>query len=78
MIQTCAYTTRTSQFIPTGNLAGSFSRYSRLANFRQNQLDDVYYKDVCCAKAGLCNMYWDVRPQSSRCYSDFPFSLNGL
>ncbi|WAR04750.1 MLP-like protein [Mya arenaria] len=76
--KTCAYDVNTFQFIPTGLHAGTFQRYNRLAYPRDHALEDTQFQEICCQRAGLCNLYWQVRPLSSQCYSAFPFSLRAF
>ena len=77
LFQSCAYDVLTGSFIGFGQEAGTFASVNQLIDLRKHQLEDLNYRDVCCERTDLCDLYWEVRPLVSQCYSSFPFSLRG-
>ncbi|XP_052249684.1 uncharacterized protein LOC127857318 [Dreissena polymorpha] len=71
----CAYDVFSYSFIGFGQEAGTFASVNQLIDPRSHRLEDLHYRDVCCERTDLCDLYWEVRPLVSQCYSLFPFSL---
>ena len=77
LFQLCAYNMRSGGFVRSGHFAGSFLKTNPLVSRHDNARDDLLYKDICCSRSDLCNLYYEVRPASNTCYSISPFILFG-
>jgi len=77
LFQFCSYNMRTWGFVRSGHFAGSFLKTNPLVSRYDNAQDDLLYKDICCFRSDLCDLYYKVRPVSDTCYSVSPFILFG-
>jgi len=75
--QFCAYNVRSWGLVRSGRFAGSFLKTNPLVSRNGNAQDDLLYKEICCSRSDLCNLYYEVRPASDTCYSTSPFFLAG-